>query len=110
MLLGGLLMAATLMTSHTASQIDVNAVRKAELAHAGCAHKQQCPLTVRKVTVVQSYALLEWISGPSGGEALWHKTHGSWHRITGGGGAMGPSDLEHYGVPHTIALQLLSGL
>lgn len=86
---------------------DVKTARAAELAHANCRSAAKCAVDVPNVTIVAPYALLTWRSGESGGEALWRKRSDRWVRIIGGGGAMGPSDLEHYGVPHAVAMELL---
>lgn len=44
------------------------------------------------------FALGEWY-GAGGGESLFKKLGGGWHRIAGGGGAMGTADMKKYGVP-----------
>lgn len=59
----------------------------------------QGPLTPW-VTVSGGYALGDWY-GAGGGYALFVFRAGSWQRITGGGGALGVSDMRRYHIPQS---------
>jgi len=87
----------------------IRAVRGAERARAHCfTPAQHCSINITDVVVVQPYALLEWRTVHSGGEALWRRVQSNaWMRVAGGGGSMNARDLEHYGVPSRTAQELL---
>ncbi len=70
-------------------QAQVDAIRL-QMSHA----------LIPSVVVAGDYALGEWY-GAGGGQTLFHFTVGSWHRIAGGGGAMGIEGMREYGVPQT---------
>ncbi len=59
----------------------------------------QGPLTPT-VSVAGGYALGEWY-GAGGGYALFRFRAGSWQQITGGGGALGVSDMRRYHIPQS---------
>ncbi len=67
------------------------------------------PLYVRNVVIVQSYALLQWIQGETGGEAVFRRTDNppQWTLIRGAGGSFGTDTLVSLGVPSDIAAQLI---
>ena len=60
----------------------------------------QGPLTPT-VSVADGYALGHWY-GAGGGETLFQLRAGSWHRLTGGGGALGVSEMRRYHVPRSV--------
>ena len=60
----------------------------------------QGPMTPT-VTVAGDYALGHWY-GNGGGMTLFARRAGSWHRLTGGGGALGVSDMRRYHVPQSV--------
>jgi hypothetical protein len=59
----------------------------------------QGPLTPT-VVVAGDYALGQWY-GAGGGQSLFVLRAGSWHRLTGGGGALGVSEMRRYHVPQS---------
>ena len=59
----------------------------------------QGPMTPT-VTVAGGYALGHWY-GNGGGMTLFALRAGSWHRLTGGGGALGVSEMRRYHVPQS---------
>jgi hypothetical protein len=63
---------------------------------------------VRKVAVVSGYALVSWIEGEAGGQALLQKQSGTWKILTYGGGWLGLGGLKQAGVPQAIAERLLT--
>jgi hypothetical protein len=63
---------------------------------------------VRKVAVASSYALVSWVEGEAGGQALLQKQAGTWKILTYGGGWLGLSGLKQAGVPQAIAERLLT--
>lgn len=63
---------------------------------------------VRKVAVVSSYALVSWVEGEAGGQALLQKQAGTWKMLTHGGGWLGLGGLKQAGVPQAIAERLLT--
>ncbi len=63
---------------------------------------------VRKVAVASGYALVSWVEGEAGGQALLQKQSGAWKILTHGGGWLGLGGLKQYGVPQAIAEQLLT--
>lgn len=63
---------------------------------------------VRKVAVVSGYALVSWIEGEAGGQALLQKQPGTWKILTHGGGWLGLGGLKQVGVPQAIAERLLT--
>ncbi len=63
---------------------------------------------VRKVAVASGYALVSWIDGEAGGQALLHKQSGTWEILTHGGGWLGLGGLKQEGVPQAIAERLLT--
>ena len=67
---------------------------------------------VDKVVVVSNYALLEWVNGPMGGEALlkYDTTARSWSLAASTGGAFSVAGLHALGVPARTVLALLKGL
>lgn len=85
---------------------DTQTVKHLELARWKCTASDSCA-TIRSIAISGSYALIDWRTAHSGGEALWHKVSGTWHRVTGGGGSMGARELQHYGVPHHVASELI---
>jgi hypothetical protein len=75
------------VTKDAGPTVDVEAVRR----------QMRGPL-VPHVVVSGNFALGEWYGG-GGGESLFKKLGAAWHRIAGGGGAMGTADIKKYGVP-----------
>jgi len=63
---------------------------------------------VRKVAVASSYALVSWIEGEAGGQALLQKQAGAWKILTHGGGWLGLGGLKQAGVPQATAERLLT--
>jgi|SRR5579862_2236140 len=100
------IVAALLLAVDSGSPKDVTAVRTAEVA----AFHGNGTLKVENIRVVGDWAVLEWITGPSGGMSAYHRTSaGTWHRYMSGGGAFAASDLEKNGCPASIARQLVPG-
>ena|ERR1700681_2046810 len=60
----------------------------------------QGPLTP-SVTVARGYALGHWY-GAGGGETLFVFRAGNWHRLTGGGGALGAAGMRWHHVPQSV--------
>jgi hypothetical protein len=88
----------------TTQTIERAAVKKAVQQELG-----QSPLfKVDKVAVTSDYALVIWLQGEGGGEALLKKASGTWTILANSGGAYGLKDLRGYGVPKEIAEQLLT--
>jgi hypothetical protein len=85
---------------------DGQTVKHLELSRWKCTTPDSCA-TIRSIAISGSYALIDWRTVHSGGEALWHKVNGKWHRLTGAGGSMGARELQHYGVPHDVASELI---
>ncbi|HLJ84137.1 MAG TPA: hypothetical protein VKT51_08205 [Candidatus Eremiobacteraceae bacterium] len=52
------------------------------------------------VVVSANYAIGGWYGG-GGGATLFKKRVGGWHRIAGGGGAIGVAEMREYGVPQS---------
>lgn len=63
---------------------------------------------VRKVAVASGYALVSWIEGEAGGQALLQKQAGTWKILTHGGGWLGLGGLKQAGVPQATAERLLT--
>jgi hypothetical protein len=59
----------------------------------------QGPL-IPAVTIAGGYALGHWY-GAGGGQSLYQRRAGSWHRLTGGGGALGISEMRRFHVPRS---------
>ena len=70
---------------------DVEAVRRL----------MQGPL-VPYVVVSHNWAMGEWY-GFGGGQTLYQRRGGRWHRVTGGGGTMSLAEVRAYGVPYDDA-------
>ena len=66
--------------------------------------------TVAPIAIAGNYALVDWIAGEGGGEALLRLKNGSWHVLGMGGGSIDdPRYLEsQYGVPSKIADELIA--
>jgi hypothetical protein len=60
---------------------------------------------IPRVHVVDGYAMSDWYGG-GGGEDVFAKRDGTWHRIAGGGGAYDTTELVRVGVPPKIAAAL----
>jgi hypothetical protein len=65
---------------------------------------------VRHVAIVENYALADVTYGEGGGEILLQQHQGRWQVVTGGGGVMNSATLISFGVPETIATQLVQQL
>ena len=52
------------------------------------------------VTVAGDFALGQWY-GAGGGQSLFARRAGSWNRLTGGGGALGVTEMRRYHVPQS---------
>lgn len=63
---------------------------------------------VRKVAVVSGYALVSWLEGEAGGQALLQRQSGTWKILTHGGGWLGLGGLKQSGVSQPIAERLLT--
>lgn len=56
---------------------------------------------VPNVIVSGDWAMGGWYGG-GGGESLYHRRDGRWRLVSGGGGAMGVSEMRRYGVPESV--------
>jgi len=65
------------------------------------------PATIRKLVVVDNFALAGWLRGEAGGEILLQRQNGYWKVLTYGGGWLGRRGLTGYGVPKTTAEKIL---
>jgi hypothetical protein len=54
---------------------------------------------VPSVMVAGNFALVQWMNGPGGGQALYRKRSGRWDLIAGGGGALNADDLRALAAP-----------
>ncbi len=74
-----------------AMEKDARAVKALELSHWTCTRTsaESCSVKIRGIAIADTYALVDWITTNSGG------------------GSMAARDLENYGVPHGVALELL---
>ncbi len=70
----------------------------------------QYPGCVRKIDTVKitgTWAMVSWSFTEGGGMDLYHRIDDRWRCVTGGGGAMGPVDLNREGVPESLWTKLL---
>jgi hypothetical protein len=65
------------------------------------------PATLRKLVVVDNFALAGWLRGEAGGQILLKRQEGYWKVITYGGGSLGMRGLTGYGVPKVTAEKIL---
>ena len=65
---------------------------------------------IAKVVLTDSYAIVEWHEGHSGGEKLFQKKFGIGWVPLGGGAELRPSSLAAYDVPSTTATALVAGM
>ena len=87
-----------------AQNSDSAVVRKTVQQQLGKSNRFQ----VQKVAVASGYALVNWIQGEAGGQALLRRQSGTWKILTHGGGWFGLSGLKEAGVPQAIAERLLT--
>ncbi len=65
---------------------------------------------VTELALVKTYAYDVWLWGEGGGTCLLSKFHGKWNILACGGGDMNAVIVAAYGVPSTIANELVSSL
>jgi hypothetical protein len=66
------------------------------------------PAIVTRLVVSGSYGLYSWVVGETGGQTVVSKTkEGSWAIVRGTGGQLGVENLQRWGVPESIAQDLI---
>lgn len=66
-----------------------------------------CGRKVDTVKIAGTWAMVGWSFTEGGGMDLYHRIDGRWRMVTGGGGAMGPAELNRAGVPESLWRKLL---
>lgn len=64
--------------------------------------------SLKELKVADPWAMASWSAGDGGGMDLYQKIDGKWQYMIGGGGAIGASELNKYGVPQGLWKKLLS--
>lgn len=62
---------------------------------------------VKRITVVDDYAMADWSQGEAGGAAVLAKKKGNWVFLAPGGGVYNASELQQMGIPENTAKKLL---
>ncbi len=82
---------------------NVPAITQAVDAYAANEQFTMIP-TVQHTTVIQNYALVDWIAGEGAGEVLLQLTGSTWTVLSFGGGSINQAvALESLGVPVSVA-------
>ena len=63
--------------------------------------------SVTRTTIVETYALITWQWGETGGQTVLELTDETWQVLVSGGGAVDAATLVSFGVPADIAEQLI---
>ena len=64
--------------------------------------------SVTRTTIVETYALITWQWGETGGQTVLELTDETWQVLVSGGGAVDAATLVSFGVPADIAEQLMA--
>jgi hypothetical protein len=66
------------------------------------------PAIVTRLVISESYGLYSWIVSETGGQTVVSKTkQGTWAIVRGTGGQLGVENLKRWGVPESIAQDLI---
>lgn len=63
---------------------------------------------IRRVIIVDNYAMADWLLGEFGGSAVLAKKNGEWAFLASGGGVYNAEELQqHFGIPKNTANKLV---